>query len=67
MKIENTQQLRSFLIDRMVGVASGKEPIARTNSVSRIASQITGTLALELKAAQMIAENEARNNPLKLT
>jgi hypothetical protein len=53
--MQNTAQLRSFLIDRMEGLASGKESIAQSHAVAALAKQVNATLSLEIAASRILA------------
>lgn len=57
--MKNTADLRSFLIDRMEGLASGKESIAQSHAVASLAKQINATLALEISASRMLSSGSA--------
>lgn len=53
--MKNTAELRLFLIDRMEGLASGKESIAQSHAVAALAKQVNATLSLELTASRILA------------
>lgn len=53
--MKNTAELRLFLIDRMEGLASGKESIAQSHAVAALAKQVNATLSLELSASRIMA------------
>lgn len=52
--MKNTGEVRSFLIERMVALADGKESIAQSHAVAALAKQVNATLALELSAARLL-------------
>ena len=52
--MKNTGEVRSFLIERMVALADGKESIAQSHAVTALAKQVNATLALELSAARLL-------------
>ena len=54
--MKNTGEVRSFLIERMVALADGKESIAQSHAVAALAKQVNATLALELSAARLLDE-----------
>lgn len=60
--VKNTAELRSFLISRMEGLASGKESIAQSHAIAALAKQINTTLSLEI-AASRILKTDATSFP----
>ena len=64
--MNNTAELRKFLIDRMTGLASGKENLAQTQAIAALAKQINTTLALELQAVRVLAGGQIAK-PLAIT
>lgn len=63
--MNDTNDLRSFLLDRMVGLASGKESISQSHAVASLAKQVNATLALELNATRLLAQS-AQIEPLRI-
>ena len=55
--MKNTSDLRSFLVDRMEGLASGKESVSQSHAIASLAKQVNTTLALELNATRLLAQN----------
>ena len=49
--IQNTRDLRRFLVDQMEGVASGKVNTERAKGICNISQQIYNSLNLEVKMA----------------
>jgi hypothetical protein len=47
----NTRELRSFLVEQMQGVASGKVNSEKAKSIANLSQQIYNTLNLEVKMA----------------
>ncbi len=64
--MNNTAELRKFLIDRMAGLASGKENLAQTQAIAALAKQINTTLALELQAVRVLSGGQIAK-PLSIT
>ena len=64
--MKNTAELRKFLLERMAGLASGKENVAQTNAVIGLAKQVNTTLALELQAVRLLAGGQSAK-PLSIT
>jgi hypothetical protein len=54
-KVTNTGELREFLLERMVKLASGEETLAVSLAAAQLAKQVNATLGLELQAARLIA------------
>lgn len=52
--MDNTAELRKFLVKRMEALASGQESIAQSHAVAALAKQVNATLALELSAARLL-------------
>ncbi len=48
---QNTKELRSFLVDQMLGVADGKVNFERAKAICNISQQIYNTLNVEVKMA----------------
>lgn len=57
--MKNTAELRAFLIDRMEGLASGKESIAQSHAVAALAKQINTTIAMELTATRILSSGSS--------
>ena len=49
--INNTRDLRAFLVEQMQGVAAGKVNSEKAKSISNLSQQIYNTLNIELKLA----------------
>lgn len=49
--IENTRDLRRFLVEQMEGVATGRVNTERAKSISNLSQQIYNSLNLEVKMA----------------
>lgn len=64
--MRNTTDLRAFLIDRLEGLASGKESIAQSHAVAALAKQVNTTLALELSAHRILASSEPNLRALQV-
>lgn len=64
--MNNTAELRKFLIDRMAGLAAGKENLAQTQAIAALAKQINTTLALELQAVRVLSGGQIAK-PLAIT
>jgi hypothetical protein len=47
--MNNTRELRAFLVDQMQGVATGKVNSEKAKSIANISQQIYNTLNIELK------------------
>lgn len=47
----NTRELRSFLVEQMQGVASGRVNSEKAKSIANLSQQIYNTLNLEVKMA----------------
>ncbi len=55
-KIDNTSELRGFLLDQMVGVSSGHVTHDQARSICNIAQQVHNTLSTEIKMMRAAAE-----------
>ena len=64
--MNNTEELRKFLIARMVGLVNGTENLAQSQAVAALAKQINATLALELQAVRILA-NGVNAKPLRIS
>lgn len=51
--MQNTKELRAFLIERMQKTASGDEPVASAKAICNYAQQVYNTLNLEVKYANV--------------
>ena len=49
--MNNTRELRSFLVEQMQGVASGKVNSEKAKSISNLSQQIYNTINIEVKMA----------------
>ena len=49
--MNNTRELRAFLVEQMQGVASGKVNSEKAKSISNLSQQIYNTINLEVKMA----------------
>jgi len=58
-KVNNTGELREFLLERMIKLASGEENLATSLAAAQLAKQVNATLGLELQAARLIASGVA--------
>lgn len=50
-KIDNTAQLRSFLLGQMQAVADGKVDGSKAKAICNLSQQIYNTLAIEVRVA----------------
>ena len=57
-KLNNTAELRAFLLERMVNLANGKETLAASNAAAALAKQVNATLMIELSAARLLREGQ---------
>lgn len=62
--IENTAELRRFLLDQMVGVSAGSVTHDQARSICNIAQQVHNTLSTEIKMMRAAAET-GTDAPLK--
>ena len=49
--MNNTRELRAFLVEQMQGVASGKVNSEKAKSISNLSQQIYNTINIEVKIA----------------
>ena len=49
--MNNTRELRAFLVEQMQGVASGKVNSEKAKSISNLSQQIYNTINIEVKMA----------------
>jgi hypothetical protein len=49
--MNNTRELRAFLVEQMQGVSTGKVNSEKAKSISNLAQQIYNTLNIEVKMA----------------
>lgn len=49
--MNNTRELRAFLVEQMQGVASGKVTSEKAKSISNLSQQIYNTINIEVKMA----------------
>lgn len=54
----NTEELRNFLMERMVKLITGEETLQHSQAVAALAKQANATLALELQAARILGKSE---------
>ena len=64
--MKNTAELRTFLLARMQGLASGDESIAQSQAAASLAKQVNATLSLELQAVRLIAQSGGKLEPLRI-
>ncbi len=55
-KLNNTADLRAFLLERMINLANGKETLAASNAAAALAKQVNATLMIEISAARLLRE-----------
>lgn len=53
-KLNNTADLRAFLLERMINLANGKETLAQSQGAAALAKQVNATLSIELQAARLL-------------
>jgi hypothetical protein len=51
MTMNNTRELRAFLVEQMQGVASGKVNSEKAKAISNLSQQIYNTINIEVKLA----------------
>lgn len=66
MSIKNTAEMRSYLLERMEGLASGRETVAQCQAAASLAKQVNATLSLELQAVRLVAQSAANLKPLSI-
>lgn len=54
--MKTTSDMRSYLLARMEGLASGKETVAQCQAAANLAKQVNATLSLELQATRLLAD-----------
>ena len=63
--MKNTNDLRSFLLDRMEGLANGSESVAQSHAVASLAKQVNATLSLELTAMRLLGDEKPKHLLIK--
>ena len=58
--IDDTKQMRQFLISKMVAVSEGKIEIGQAKAVSNLAQQIYNTVKLEMQFASLKSDGMKR-------
>lgn len=53
--MQNTAELRAYLLDRIEALCEGRESVAQSQAVAALAKQVNATLALEMQATRMVA------------
>lgn len=54
--VKDSQELRRFLLDRMVSVSEGELEVAQAKAICNLAQQVYNTLNIEVKTAQAKAK-----------
>jgi hypothetical protein len=56
--MKDTRELRTFLVEQMQGVASGKVNVDKAKALSNLAQQVYNTLNVEVRMATALVKAE---------
>lgn len=63
-KIQNTGQLREFLVNMMVGVKSGDTKVDEARTIVKLAEKVNESFYAELKVAQLNIQLQRKSDDL---